>query len=658
MAVSMRTTLLVLSLVSGVTFVSCHKEDRESPQAGGTPLVLAAGVVGLTTSGDRSWTAGVDTSRLGLEEIDGVYDLTTPAGEPFAFDAIARAAGNSGEVRLSLAHVDDGGTAVSGGPGSLAIAGIAPSASGLSSTNSWLNARGDGFARFTVRGKVERDQVLALETSTEAGGMNALVRVRIGERSAINGAAGEGDAYPGVLQEGTIYSSNSWSFGLPTAAVSGDRTSIVCYEGDRADPFRGDRFEMRLQHDRVTGTVTGGGSKEASPDSGHWRDHEIAALYNVLALVHGGAEAVSVKLSFDRGASFGQTEVLWSGSEGYRPRLAQLSMAADYSLAVLYWRSSPDGTTSLELVEGRPSAFDGGGSPTAYKFDGPLPVHEERGDVTPLLMEAAWSEGGDLVVGFAFTRFNSMPDRSWEIVTQNRCAVRPWGGAFEDRLIEEDRIVGRDPSVALIGSGPGLTVFYAYEGREGVLLRMSEDAGRTFSAAISAGDPGSHTPSVLARRQGDALRVDLLYLTDAGSGTELHLLHWDDFRSGLSSRHRLTRAAMVPFDSVPPDSKAPGISPGIYPPPGGGSRITEVAWLGYDAVLDGDDAVVVVDEQTYDAWYVCMGLDGGSGFGSPTAFEQVDFTPADPPPLAPGLTEPMPAPDPAHMHQLKLIRLD
>ena len=35
-----------------------------------------------------------------------------------------------------------------------------------------------------------------------------------------------------------------------------------------------------------------------------------------------------------------------------------------------------------------------------------------------------------------------------------------------------------------------------------------------------------------------------------------------------------------------------------------------------------------------------------------------DFQPAEPPPLAPGLTEPLPAPDPDHMHQLKMLRLD
>ena len=35
-----------------------------------------------------------------------------------------------------------------------------------------------------------------------------------------------------------------------------------------------------------------------------------------------------------------------------------------------------------------------------------------------------------------------------------------------------------------------------------------------------------------------------------------------------------------------------------------------------------------------------------------------EFVPAEPPPLAPGLTEPVAEPDPDHMHQLKLLRLE
>ena len=34
------------------------------------------------------------------------------------------------------------------------------------------------------------------------------------------------------------------------------------------------------------------------------------------------------------------------------------------------------------------------------------------------------------------------------------------------------------------------------------------------------------------------------------------------------------------------------------------------------------------------------------------------FTPVEPPPLAPGMTETLPPPDPAHMHQLRVIVLE
>ncbi len=34
------------------------------------------------------------------------------------------------------------------------------------------------------------------------------------------------------------------------------------------------------------------------------------------------------------------------------------------------------------------------------------------------------------------------------------------------------------------------------------------------------------------------------------------------------------------------------------------------------------------------------------------------FVPVEPPPLAPGMTEPIPPPEPAHMNQLRLLRLE
>ncbi len=624
-------------------------------------LVLAAGLDSVDPATAADWTAEVDLDRLGWSEFDTAFDLTTPSGEPFAFELISRAEANQGIVRLSIAHARDGAATPGIGPESLAEAGIVPSASGTTSNGEWLDAHGDGFARFTVRGNIERDHIIAVEADDGDGRTRALVRVRIGPSSEINAAAGSGGDYPDVVEEATLYSSDSFSFGLPTIAVSGDRTSIVCYEGDRADPRTYARFEMRMQVDHESGEVTGGGSAEISPDSGHWRDHEIAGLYNVLALVGSGGDRTHLKLSFDRGATFTQAEEFGPATRGFRPRLATLAMAADYSLAVLYWRSNVDGTSDLVLVEGKPDAVDGGGSPTHFNFDPEVVVYHDARDVSPLIMDAQWSDGGDLVIGHGFSRFTELEDRAWESLTQNRCAVRPWEGTFTDTLVDEERIVGKDPSVALSGSGEDLRIFYAYEGREGVMFRVSDDAGKTFSGPLTIGDRGAHTPSVFARTGDTGIRVDLLYIAWAQDGQELHLVHWDDFDAGKPEQYRLTTATMVESNSLPPSAGAPGAG-AAFAPPDTGLRITQIAWFGYDAVVDGDELVVIYDEVTFDAWTICIGAPSFEGGMAMDAFEAAPtaggFIAAEPPPLAPGMTEPLPAPDPLHMHQLKLLRLE
>ena len=82
-----------------------------------------------------------------------------------------------------------------------------------------------------------------------------------------------------------------------------------------------------------------------------------------------------------------------------------------------------------------------------------------------------------------------------------------------------------------------------------------------------------------------------------------------------------------------------------------------MAWLGYDAVLDGEEIVVVYDEVTFDGYEYWPVIDIGAPAPAAGAGAAEDFVPADPPPLAPGLTEPVPVPDPLHRHQLRLLRL-
>ncbi|MDH3592150.1 MAG: hypothetical protein OER88_09735, partial [Planctomycetota bacterium] len=384
------------------------------------PLVLAAGGVNVMPEAADTVSAGVNLARLGIAAVDAVYEVSTPAGESFRFEALTRAAENAGAVRVSIAHAAEDGRAPAGGVESLAEAGVVPGATGAASRGVWLDTTGDGFARVTIRGAIEKEQIIAVQTAGGEAPQTALICIRIGAPSVINpGVRGEGE-YPGILSDDVIYSSDSWRFGLPTVAISGDRTTIVCYEGDLADPHSYARFELRLQHDKTTGEVTGGAGGAPGEDFGHWRDHEIAALFNVLAIAHSGEDGVIVRLSFDRGATFPQENILGAAGTGHPARLVQVAMAADYTLAVVFWRGGgfgpvparPQSGNELVLVEGRPDAFDGGGSPTSFTFGAPVVLHREATDVSPVVMGAQYSSGGDLVVGYGFTTWEtrSPPD--------------------------------------------------------------------------------------------------------------------------------------------------------------------------------------------------------------------------------------------------------
>ncbi len=660
----MRRLAIVLSAAA---LLSCgggsHATTVTPP---GLAPLLAAGPVRLDPSASvASVKPDVDLGALGITTVAAAYDLTTPAGEPFALDVICRSPGNAGYARVSWVHAASGGASPESESDPRERAPVTIEARGRTTRGPWTDAVGDGFARLSVRGQVNVDHVFAAQADVGNGPATVLIRVRIGPPSPINAAAAPGTDHPGVLEEATLYSSDSWGFGLPAIATSGDKTSVVCYEGDRTDPAIWTRYEMRLQYDRVSGEVTGGGSDETSPDSGNWRDHEVAALYNVLARAHGGSDAVALAISYDRGATFAQTETFPSPGTAWRPRLVQVAIALDYSLALLYWRSNVDGTTDLVLVEGAPSAYDpqNPGSPSAYRFDPAVVLHHVGGDVTPALMGATWSVGGDLVIGFAYTSFTSRPDFTWQNRTDTHVLVRPWGGAVRDTLVEEDVVVGKDPSVAVVGEGDTLRVFLAYEARDGVRVAVSDDAGRTFSTPVSLGDPSANAPTIFAREKDAATVVDVLYLAQAPEGLELHVAHWDDGVTGAIETWRLTRAKRDDAGLLPPDRPLPGAPTGALPP-AYGYRQTQIAWLGYDATEDDDGHLVVVyDEETwedlvmvYDVGMPPMPPMMGAG-GMPSAADP-RFVPVDPPPLAPGMTMQMPPPDGAQMHQLRWIRLE
>jgi hypothetical protein len=547
---------------------------------------------------------------------------------------------------VSIRHLKDGALTPSN-DASLIDAGITPQGRGLARGGGWLGARGEGAARLTLQGKIQRDQLIAVTADT---GEVTLVEIAIGPLSEIARPLGDGAPLPPGSTRQTIYSSDSWQFGLPTVAVSGDRTSIVCYEGDHLRPTGDARFELRMQHDAVSGAVTGGASALVGGDLGNWRDHEIVALYNVLGVARGEADGVRIRLSFDRGATFAQEQVVALG--GGPSRLVQAAMAADYSLAIGAWRAAANGAgLEFVLIEGQPLSLDPQGSPTWFAFTPPQVLHTMPLDSSPMTTGMAWSAGGDLVVGYGASWFASLPNRRWSSTAEYRCAVRRYGGPWLDTLVDREEVVGVDPTVAVLGQGAGLRIFYGYEARDGVRLATSSDAGVTFAAPITVGMPGDHLPTVLARDVAGATKVDLLYLGYRDQGVELHAARWADWPTSPRADLRLTVARTE--TTIPP--QVPGSPFPWYP---FAMKTTQVSWLGYDAVLDGDVVVAAYDEVTLDNVMLCLGAPlgvGDRGLGGP--MPTGGFQASEPPPLAPGLTQPVRSVNPADAHQLVLLRL-
>ncbi|MBL4848026.1 MAG: hypothetical protein JKY65_21125 [Planctomycetes bacterium] len=642
----MKTRLATLSLI--LLAAGCGSEGKSTQPGPVTPadrqqVFVTAGAEVLTPS-TAPIASGVDLARLNVTQVSAVYDLTTPVDEPIAFNVFTRGEGNSGAVRVSVAHALAGGATPTGGAESLALVGVQPNGTALANRAPWVDSTGDGFARLTLSGAIGEEQVIAVQAQTSRGAETILIRVRIGAPSRINVISQNPPPAGYVKSSATLYSSDSWQFGLPTVATTGSRSTVVVYEGDAGDRFSAERYEMRLQYDDATKAVTGGASDESSGDTGNWRDHEIAALFNVLALVHSGDQEVKVRLSFDRGATFAQDLVL--ERSGFNNRLVQVAIAADYTLAVLFWRTVSDFRSELVLVEGTPAKFDATGSPTEFSFGAPTPIRTTRRDSTPVIMGAQYSSGGDLVIGYAYTELSDVPAPGGRngvgVQTLYQCAVRLFGEtAFTDTTVDDVITWSFDPSVALRGSGTSLEIFYGYEAGDGVRFKRSTDAGKTFGSTLVLGDRSAHMPSVMLREQAGAQRLDIVYLQRADFGNELHVAHWDDYSpSGVPTIYRLTTATRT------------GTT-------GRGGETTSVAWLGYDATLQGDDVVVVFHEQTYefrDAIPIMLGAPTGT-LGSAQA-SAAPFTPATPPPLAPGLTQPLPAPTASDRNQLKWLCLD
>lgn len=600
-------------------------------------------------------SGSVNLSRFGATAFTRVYELETPAATDFSFTVIARGLENMGPTRLSLGHVADGGVAPTIGVDSLAAAGLLLDGSGLSNEGPVLDATGDGFCRITLRGQISADQVLLVRVP-RAGATDLIgIRIRIGNSSVINLPNQAAlPSRPGLTST-TIYSSQSYHFGLPAIAVSGDRYSVVTYDGDPGVQGYGERRRRWLQMDAQTGTVTGGTASSVARDTGNWRDQEIAALGNVLAVVYTGNNEVRADISLDRGATFAIQRKLNTGV-AHGMRLVQIAISGDYRIACVFWGAAKtQWGTKLMLVEATPTAFDATNTPAGYDWAASELVHGTGFDVVPLIMQAEYSTGGDLVIGYGYS-FWSGAGSVVTLTSRYRCAMRLWGQtAFSDTQV--DTVSGsmpNDPHIALLGSGASMEIFYTWDKDDGVHLAHSTDAGQTFTTVHSVSNPGSLMPSVHARIVGTDKRVDMLYLSPTPWGLELHNARWLNFTPATAPvAYAVTTATATP-GAPAPDPSLPG-----------GSWITMTAWFGYDAVVKGDQVAVVIHEVTVDSYeyyrqrgmFTCAGIaragggSGGSGGGG-------SYTPPPPAILLPGMGQPVPAPDPTHRSQLRIVVLD
>ncbi len=582
-----------------------------------------------------SFNGYLPLASLGVGPVTRGYEFTTPGNSSLSFSVVALEEGNSGFVSIRLLHALPSFPASTGAE-SIIKEGMSLDGAGLSyGGGSWYTS-GDGLARIEVRGAIARSQVLLFETSTSQGKELIAVRLKIGGSSDININAWQSPT-AGTLSRATIFSSNENGFGLPAIAVSGDRYSVTAYD---SEPAQG-RVRRWLQQDATSGVVTGGASVSVAPDSGTWRDQEIAALNNVLAIAYTGNNAVQAEISLDRGASFPIQQVLNENATAAvnGQRLVQIEIAPDYKVAVAYWRTLLVGSvhhSELCVVEAVPTGFDSNNTPTGYSFGTPWIVRSSGFWVVPVVMDLEYSSAGDLVLGYGYNEVIG-----WQVDLNYRCAIRTATGAVTDQLIDWDTDTwGSDPSVAIIGSGASMTVFYTYEMEDGIHLVELRNGGAVTGNVLTVGVPGAYLPSVHARVQNGAVRVDLLYMAPQGMGWSLKRMHWADF-----NQFTWTMQTSL-FEST--------TTAGGTPSPAGiqGKIINTVGWMGYDAVTSGDDVAIALHTRAVDLYAGCAGLPTSPpAQGAPTYYSGGTV-------LLPGMTGTVPAPNAAHSNQLEVIVLD
>src|SRR5690606_3700519 len=105
------------------------------------------------------------------------------------------------------------------------------------------------FSRVTVRGNIAAEQVLVARVPTNNGSLDIGIRVGIGAVSAINLSPGNPQGFRAGMTTSNLFSSDSPQFGLPSLALSGDRYSVVAYDGDPDSQNYVDRNRRWLQLD-------------------------------------------------------------------------------------------------------------------------------------------------------------------------------------------------------------------------------------------------------------------------------------------------------------------------------------------------------------------------------------------------------------------------
>src|SRR5690606_29737980 len=148
--------------------------------------------------------------------------------------------------------------------------------------------------------------------------------------------------------------------------------------------------------------------------------------------------------------------------------------------------------------------FDGNNTPTGYTFSAPVTLRDPHAQVTPLLMQLEYSSAGDLVIGYGYSTVAFSATGPFATTTASFRATTRMAGSttFNDVLIDEEvGVMPMDPSVALLGSGATMQIFFAYERTDGVYLAHSSNGGTSFAQVTKTGASGAFMPSVHARDQ-------------------------------------------------------------------------------------------------------------------------------------------------------------